>query len=104
MEKFDLHHYRAIRKERKKRGLPVAELKVVLEDHELLGKQVYDTDKQKYYIVESVQKHWLMGWYILLLLRDKEDSHGLRVWENISSGNETIIDLEKVNKETLKFT
>jgi len=111
---FHEEHYRKVRRERNKKGLPdfsdlYPEHGRVF-GHELEGKKLFNKEKQKEYTIQSVHKHWYHGWYYMvlaysfsetsseLLTTDIIDgktygrSHAPLMWENISCIDETILE------------
>lgn len=88
---LDLYH--KIRDERKKLGLYVADLNVPIEDSEYLGRRYIKKSTNEEWVVKKVAKHWLEGWYIVLLLdRVSDGSSALRFVENINCQRESIVD------------
>jgi hypothetical protein len=67
-------------------------------EHPLLGQSLIDSQSGKLYLIEKVVKHWLWGWYIALLIQNN-GSHCLVRWENISSGDDLIIDGIEQNRK-----
>lgn len=100
MTQEQLELYTQIRKARRERGIPVANLNVQLEDHPYAGKKVIKTDTGEVGVVESVQKQWYDGWYIAVLI-NFDGSHALRTWENIDCRSANVLDIIAENREKL---
>jgi hypothetical protein len=97
---FDHTHYYEVWKARKEKGFPVTE-HVILEDHVLVGKHMFDRSTGKAYVVEQVIKEWYAGWYIKLLIRDENCSHGVRAWENLSCFDPMILEQIREHKNDM---
>lgn len=84
-DRYNMDHLHRVQRARKQAGLPLAEYSVEI-DHLMIGKWVRDTTTGKIYLVERVHKLWHWGWYTCLLL-NCNGSHGMRFWDNLSSGD-----------------
>lgn len=100
--KFNHDLYRKIRSVRKELGLPVACLNKQVIGYPLFNKQVFDNETQKQYTVEDIRLHWYAGWYYVLILRDNQNSHGVRFWENVNCHDPIILDSIKENKTIIQ--
>jgi hypothetical protein len=81
---FDLDHWLKVKAERARQGL-VAKTERGAEavDHFLKGKTVLDTASHRAYIVESVQKDWFQGWFLVALL-NHNGSHRICVVDSLT--------------------
>jgi hypothetical protein len=74
-------------------------------EHELTGKKIFIDGEERW--VESVHKHWFIGYYLVLLyykiMEDGGHSHGVFEYENINSHCPTILEYIEENKERIKF-
>lgn len=74
-------------------------------EHELTGKKVLIDGKERW--VESVHKHWNMGYYLVLLyykvMENGGHSHGTFYYENINSHCPFTTNEIKKNKKRIKF-
>lgn len=95
---FHFDHYRKVREEREKLGLPVAELSVDYEDHDLIGKQLKNQEDGLIYNIDQVSKHWYAGWYVVVLA-EESNSHAMLFWENINCHDETILTTIEETKQ-----
>jgi hypothetical protein len=81
---FDLNLYDEIRKHHSNPSV----LSFPFQEHELIGKQIVDNNFESYEIkegkIESVEKRWLCGWYVALLVKFNTDKQ-IICWKNISS-------------------
>lgn len=111
---FHEDHYRKVRQERNRRGLPdFSDLYPEngrIFGHILEGKKLFNKEKQKEYTIQSVHKHWYRGWYYMILTYSLSEttselltdeiidgkryghSHAPLMWENISCIDNTIIN------------
>lgn len=90
--------YLAVRREREKLGLPVANLNIQLSDHPMLGKKMKRKDGNVY-LVEDVRQHWYEGWYEALLIQHN-GSHCLVFWKSLTCRNEIILEgIDEVHEE-----
>lgn len=63
--------------------------KEIVNDHYLFNFKLKSVKTGKIYEIESIQKHWLFGWYYIALIAcDK--SHAVVVFENINCDVEEI--------------
>lgn len=63
---------------------------IPLKEHAFLGKKILWGKKK--YIIESIHKQWYCGFYLVALIRDKNNSHGCVYIENISCHDHNILD------------
>lgn len=63
---------------------------VHLPNHPLTNKKIFDNHEQEESNIEGVYKHWYGGWY-LVLLTEKNKSHGLVIFKNINCINPDIL-------------
>lgn len=72
---FDMNHWLAVSAERRRQGMARHPERGQLQpDHPLVGKTLVDTATNRTYVVESVRKDWLQGWYMTAML-NCEGSH-----------------------------
>jgi len=88
---FDIEHYRKVVAARKAAGLP-GRKHAKETAHPLVGGHVVKVRTGEVYNVQSAHLHWYMGWYTVLLI-EKNGSHGLLFWENISSISKGILKI-----------
>jgi hypothetical protein len=82
---FDLDHWLRVKAERSRLGIVrQTESGRQLPDHPLVGRTLTDPETGNSYVVESVKKQWLMGWFLLATL-NRNGSHLQCVVENHSS-------------------
>jgi hypothetical protein len=81
---------------KRERGIerPDSDSRIV--EHELTGKRIRRNGKE--YTVQNVYKQWWMGYYLMALIRDDNDSHAQMEFENISCMSDIIIESIKENK------
>lgn len=100
MTEDQICHYRQVKKERRKQGLPVETEKRTWdrrngETHELHGKRFRKIETGKEYEVEVVGLYWRDGWYIdLIMVQDETKSHGRWTYRNIDSESPYITSKE----------
>jgi hypothetical protein len=66
-------------------------------DHPLVGRHLVKLETGEVYRVESAQRHWWWGWYTQLLI-ERNNSHGVIVWENHSCGGSIAEQADKNQK------
>jgi transposase len=98
-EYFNYDHYMAVRCARKKQGLPI-ELTNIKVDHELVGKKLLKNKEE--FTIQSVHQHWYRGWYLVLLVYDKNRSHTPIIWDNICCHDPLILNVIEENKNNIK--
>jgi len=82
---YNIDQLHRVQKARKEAGLPQPEYSIEI-DHPMVGRRVVDLTNGREYLVERVHKLWHWGWYTCLLL-NHNGSHGMRFWDNLSSGD-----------------
>lgn len=85
--RFNFEHYMKVRDARKAKGMPIG-YDANIPSHEWIGKK-FLIDK-RIYTIQSVHKHWLIGYYLALLLVDENHSHRLIAWQDICCHDEVI--------------
>jgi hypothetical protein len=95
-------HYGKVYKTRKAEGTLIDDDHGNIPNHPLVGKQFHDSETNKTYNIEKVLKHWYGGYYLALLI-EKNQSHALRYWENISTDNEIVLEAIENNKKTCRI-
>ena len=102
---FDMNHFIQVLNVRENRGIYNKRIRNnEIFDHPLKGKKVFclDSDKE-YFIVDRVHKMWHLGYYIVLMLVDENNSHRVIEWENISCREPIILESIEKNKKILQF-
>jgi hypothetical protein len=61
-----------------------------IEDHEYLGKKLYNKDTGKTYTIDKVFLHWYGGYYYSLTAYDENGSHTVLTFANVNSQNDII--------------
>jgi hypothetical protein len=74
-----------------------------LVNHPLTNRKIHDNKTNKDYTIEGVYQEFYKGYFIKLLVRTDEDSHGVRYWENISCIEPSITNAILENKEQIVF-
>lgn len=122
--RFNHVHYMKVYRARKEKGLPMFDDLYPehgrIFGHELEGKKIFNNEKQKEYIIQSVHKHWYKGWYYMILAYSFSEttseflttdiidgktygrSHAPLMWENINCIDETI--LKSIGETRLNYT
>jgi len=85
---YNMDHLQRVHKARKDAGLPRLPYSIQI-DHSMVGKRVLDRTSGREYVVQKVHRIWHWGWYTCLLL-NRCGSHGMRFWDNLSSGDSFI--------------
>ena len=118
---FHVDHYRKVRHERNRLGLPsfcdLYPESGRIFDHPLENKKIFNKEKQKEYTIQSVHKHWYHGWYYMVLAYSLSEttselltneiidgkrygySHSPLMWENISCIDKIILESIKETRE-----
>ena len=96
---FDPSLYIEVRKYRKANGFSIASLSTQI-DNTLVGRKMRNRVSGEVYNVQKAHKQWHRGWYIVLLL-ERNKSHGCVMWENLSSDCEVVIT--SCEKNSQKF-
>lgn len=96
---YDLDHYIAVRRARRKKGLPVKEDAFRI-NHPLQGKRFVHNGQG--YIVDYVVQNWHWGYYVTLVIKNESTkSHRCVWWESLGCGDETV--LETIEDNQLEF-
>lgn len=88
--RFNPSHWFKVKAERVRLGINKDNQAVLPIEHPLVGTILVDQRTNTPYLVESVSKDWLNGWFYRAMLKTG-DSHAVRVIENISSTNEGVL-------------
>lgn len=99
---YNMELYIKIKKERKKLGLKIQEPRYIT-DSILLKKKLKNKITGKIYFVDSIKLSYQIGYYYTILYHDENDSHGIIFWNNISCGDDTIINTLKKCEEKFEF-
>jgi len=70
-------------------------------NHPLINKKIFDKSKKKEYTIESIHKHNYPGKYLIALIRDENDSHGMMTFEIINCVDPIIHDEYKRDKKNI---
>jgi len=98
MTSDQIDHYFEVREARKERGLPVHIKSKIWDrrrgdEHPLLGMRLLNTQNDEEYVVDEVTNEWYDGFFIGLVVRKMgTNSHGILVWENVSSRSSLIME------------
>ena len=90
MFEFNLNHYIDVRRAREYERLPIID-GVLLDNHPYTDKWLLDIKTGEIVYIQSVYRHWQQGWYIVLLTRNVQDSHGCPMFENINCHEKVIL-------------
>lgn len=63
----------------------------ISEGHPLLNRELHDNKTGKDYVVQGVYREFYEGYYVKILIRDQNNSHGVRYIENISCISDIIL-------------
>lgn len=103
---FFSDHYMKVRRAREKDCVKSTEV----ENHPLVGKKIIITNDEdgREVWVESVHKHWYMGYYLVALYYTIMDngghSHGTRAFENINCHCPCMLDDIEENQKSMKIS
>lgn len=103
--KFNINHFIKVINAREKLGMLFyreTEIK-----HPLLGKKCICLDdfknSEKEYIVDKVVKKWKLGYYIVLLLKNKSKNHRVVYYENINCHDKEVLNEIEINQKRVHF-
>ena len=92
-------HYLRVRRARKKRGYDDGDKTNVRIAHHLVGKYIYSKKRQRWYLIEGVNRQWYGGFYLGMLIQNS-GSHTFIYFENINSISDCICEIiEDTKKE-----
>ena len=104
METRNFDHYMKVRAARRWAGLPTdppGPKNGRIANHPLIGRKL---DRGgKIYTIEGVNKHWMWGHYLGLLLNNGNDSHVFIFWENINCGDELVLQQIGESRQAYKL-
>ncbi len=94
--RFNPDLYLAVRRVREERGIPVMEAYMFpnsgeIVAHPMKGKRFFDKKSGKIYRIETVHRHWYMGWYEMAVV-ECNGSHGTRMIANLGCHNDIIVE------------
>lgn len=75
----------------------------ISEGHPFLNRKIFDNNTKKNYIIQGVYREFYHGYFIKILIRDENNSHGVRFWENISCINPYVLEGILESKKNIVF-
>ena len=104
-EGFNTDLYLKIRRKREELGLKTyADYNPengLIENHPFKNREIKDLKTGKIQIIENVYRHWVRGYYLMLLVYHLTESghrsHGTIYWKNISSHEPVILKIIEEN-------
>lgn len=100
---FDRNHWHRVQVERRRQGLDRGVGQQLIPEHYLVNRVLYDTTTGRHYVVMSVRREWLNGWFVSAALRLEGSQDHCRTCavENLSSEHPDVLAQLEVFKTTL---
>lgn len=105
--RFFSDHYLKVRRYRESRGLTTMKDFMFPDNGRIIDHPLIDKEfekKGKRYIVESVHKHWYMGWYELAVARQAgTKSHGTFMIKSYNCSYDVVLEAIEENDKEIKW-